>query len=255
MWTIAAAIPFSSRLHNGPRNNKRVLLAQDGTDLYISVFTYNQGWLRYLNRGRGSIAIAGLLSNINYYALFRDRPLNQCRIGISSGLTWLISSANMDTNCALNHNVFTHWPMEARKSISDTYWCFWDPRGMEWVINTEDLFVLPQGSQEIEREKGWRIMRCTAGDYRQVTSFCLKHVIGAIMLLLFYYSILFGNSWRSELSLIITLFCLIFKRLPQKGYIQIEKGKRYQHQPTIDPAHTSAHAYCIYPVSTLRCMI
>lgn len=106
-----------------------------------------------------------------------------------------------------------------------------------------------------KREKGWRIMRCTAGDYRQVTSFCLKHVIGAIMLLLFYYSILFGNSWRSELSLIITLFCLIFKRLPQKGYIQIEKGKRYQHQPTIDPAHTSAHAYYIYPVSTLRCMI
>ncbi|GKZ36369.1 hypothetical protein AbraIFM66950_007403 [Aspergillus brasiliensis] len=39
--------------------DQRVLLSKDGTDLYISVFEYDQGWLRYLNGGPGCISQAG----------------------------------------------------------------------------------------------------------------------------------------------------------------------------------------------------
>ncbi|KAB8256852.1 hypothetical protein BDV32DRAFT_152872 [Aspergillus pseudonomiae] len=42
-----------------PGNGKRVLVSQDGTEIYISVFQYDQGWLRYLEGGRGCIVNAG----------------------------------------------------------------------------------------------------------------------------------------------------------------------------------------------------
>lgn len=32
--------------------DSRVLLSKDGTELYISIFTYDDGWLRYLQGGR-----------------------------------------------------------------------------------------------------------------------------------------------------------------------------------------------------------
>ncbi|PLN77649.1 hypothetical protein BDW42DRAFT_202517 [Aspergillus taichungensis] len=57
MQEVAQMVALVKQHPLGP--NRRVLVAQDGAELYVSVFEYDQGWLRYLNGGSGSIAHAG----------------------------------------------------------------------------------------------------------------------------------------------------------------------------------------------------
>lgn len=57
MQEVAQMVAWVKEHPGGP--NRRVLVAQNGTDLYISVFECSEGWLRYLNGGPGSIAHAG----------------------------------------------------------------------------------------------------------------------------------------------------------------------------------------------------
>jgi hypothetical protein len=59
MQEVAQMVAWVKQHLGGPGNDMRVLVSQDGTDVYISVFQYDQGWLRYLNGGPGSIAHAG----------------------------------------------------------------------------------------------------------------------------------------------------------------------------------------------------
>ncbi|GAB1201872.1 hypothetical protein APSETT445_000464 [Aspergillus pseudonomiae] len=59
MQEVAQMVAWVKQHPSVPGNGKRVLVSQDGTDIYISVFQYDQGWLRYLEGGRGSIVHAG----------------------------------------------------------------------------------------------------------------------------------------------------------------------------------------------------
>ncbi|OGM40373.1 hypothetical protein ABOM_010591 [Aspergillus bombycis] len=72
MQEVAQMVAWVKQDPGVPGNDKRVLVSQDGTDIYISVFQYNQGWLRYLNGGPGSIVHAG------FAYMHRYGPWNIC---------------------------------------------------------------------------------------------------------------------------------------------------------------------------------
>ncbi|KNG90030.1 hypothetical protein ANOM_001591 [Aspergillus nomiae NRRL 13137] len=59
MQEVAQMVAWVKQHPGVPGNGKRVLVSQDGTNIYISVFQYDQGWLRYLKGGRGSIVHPG----------------------------------------------------------------------------------------------------------------------------------------------------------------------------------------------------
>ncbi|KAE8134607.1 hypothetical protein BDV38DRAFT_285724 [Aspergillus pseudotamarii] len=59
MQEVAQMVAWVREHPGGPGNDKRVLVSKNGTDVYISVFDYDQEWLRYLNGGPGSIVHAG----------------------------------------------------------------------------------------------------------------------------------------------------------------------------------------------------
>ncbi|PYH30614.1 uncharacterized protein BO87DRAFT_317082 [Aspergillus neoniger CBS 115656] len=59
MQEVAQLVAWVKQHPAGPGANRRVLLSKDGLELYISVFQYGPGWLRYLNGGPGSIKHAG----------------------------------------------------------------------------------------------------------------------------------------------------------------------------------------------------
>ena len=52
--------------NDGPGNDTRVLVSQDGTDVYVSVFQYDQRWLSYLDGDAESIANAGFAYTHRY---------------------------------------------------------------------------------------------------------------------------------------------------------------------------------------------
>ncbi|KAE8401780.1 hypothetical protein BDV37DRAFT_285332 [Aspergillus pseudonomiae] len=59
MQEVAQMVAWVKQHPGVPGNDKRVLVSQDGTDIYISVLQYDPGWFRYLQGGRGSIVHAG----------------------------------------------------------------------------------------------------------------------------------------------------------------------------------------------------
>ncbi|GKZ25207.1 hypothetical protein AbraIFM66951_000548 [Aspergillus brasiliensis] len=59
MEEVAKMVAWVKQYPGGAGADQRVLVSKFGTEFYISVFQYDEGWLRYLNGGPGCVSQAG----------------------------------------------------------------------------------------------------------------------------------------------------------------------------------------------------